>query len=80
MPDADRVTLFNAQERINGILTRNDAERLVCRTERPIGTNIPVRTCKTYAYVREHREIGEDYQRQRQFVPCKGGRVCPVTK
>lgn len=80
MSDADKVALFNAQERINGILTRNDAERLVCRNERPIGTNIPVRTCRTYAEVRQSQATNDDYKRQRQFVPCKGGKVCPVMK
>lgn len=80
MPEGDRVALFNAQERINGILTRNDAERLVCTNERPIGTNIPQRTCRTYANAREHQAISDDYKRQRQFVPCKAGKVCPLTK
>ena len=80
MSDDERLELFNSQERINGILTRNDAERLVCTTERPIGSNIPVRSCKTYARVRRDQSYNDDYKRERQFVPCKGGKICPWVK
>jgi hypothetical protein len=77
MSDDERLALFNSQERINGILARNDAERLVCTTERPIGSNIPVRSCKTYARVRRDQYNSDDYKRLRQFVPCRDDKVCP---
>jgi hypothetical protein len=79
MSDADRLVLFNSQERINGILTRNDAERLVCSSERPIGSNIPVRICKTYGLVRQNQEDAQRYRRTRDANLCQGeGPVCRV--
>lgn len=40
--DADsKIRLFNDQEKINGILTRNDGNRLVCTREVPVGTHSP---------------------------------------
>lgn len=81
MSDADRLVLFNSQERINGILTRNDAERLVCASERPIGSNIPVRTCKTYGRIRKDQEDAQRYKRAREATICGGnGPVCRVDR
>ena len=49
--------LFNMQEEANAILTAAEQDsRLVCRRERPVGTNRPVSICYTVAERREMRE------------------------
>jgi hypothetical protein len=55
----DKITLINAQEEINGILKHNDASRLICESRAPVGSNLPVKTCRTYGEIeREHGETG----------------------
>lgn len=54
---ADKITLVNAQEEVNGILRHNDSNRLVCESRAPVGSHIPVRTCRTYGEIeQQHRE------------------------
>jgi hypothetical protein len=52
---ADKITLINAQEEVNGILKHNDANRLVCESRAPVGSHIPVRTCRTYGEIEQGR-------------------------
>jgi hypothetical protein len=55
---ADKITLVNAQEEVNGILKHNDSNRLVCESRAPIGSHIPVRSCRTYGEIeQERREV-----------------------
>ena len=42
MDQGTKVVLFNDQEEINGLLTHNDANRLVCESRQPVGSHIPV--------------------------------------
>jgi len=56
MPQNDKLALANAQEEVNGILTHNDNNRLVCESRAPIGSNIPVKTCRTYGEIEEQRQ------------------------
>jgi len=51
----NRVSLFNSQEEINGILKHHDSNRLVCESYPPIGSHIPVTTCRTYRQIEEGR-------------------------
>ena len=55
MPRGDKLALVNAQEEVNGILQHNDSNRLVCERRAPIGSNIPVTTCRTYGEIEEQR-------------------------
>ncbi|MBS0567796.1 MAG: hypothetical protein JSS59_10385 [Proteobacteria bacterium] len=61
MPEGDRVQLFNTQERLNGILTHSDRNRLVCERRAPVGTNIPQNTCKTVAEIEKMRRDSQKY-------------------
>ena len=64
MPDDAKLELFNDQEKINGILTRTDANRLVCRTELPVGSHLPVKHCRTYGEIRRsERDTVNDLRR-----------------
>ena len=53
---SDKVALINAQEEVNGILKRNDSNRLVCEHRAPIGSHIPVTSCRTYGEVEQQRQ------------------------
>lgn len=55
MPQSDKLALANAQEEVNGILSHNDNNRLVCESRAPIGSNIPVKTCRTYGEIEDNR-------------------------
>lgn len=56
----DRVRLFNAQEKINGLLLQHDGQRLVCEKTRVTGSHRPRTVCMTYA---EREAAREDSQR-----------------
>lgn len=51
----DKVTLVNAQEEVNAVLKHNDSNRLVCESHAPIGSHIPVNTCRRYGDIEEQR-------------------------
>jgi len=55
MAPNDRIALANAQEEVNGLLRHNDMNRLVCERRAPVGTNIPVTTCRTFGEIEEAR-------------------------
>lgn len=56
MSRMEKVELFNAQERVNGLLTASDDERLVCRMVEPTGSKMRKRECKTAGEIRRTRE------------------------
>jgi hypothetical protein len=62
MDSTAQVRLYNDQEAVNDILTRDDANRKVCHEEEPIGTHIPQRVCRTYG------EIAAERQNAGQFI------------
>ena len=51
----EKKRLLVDQEEINSILGKRDGERLICRSERPIGSNLPVKTCMTASERDERR-------------------------
>jgi hypothetical protein len=55
MDESTRVTLFNNQEEINGILKHNDSNRLVCEKIKPVGSNIPQTHCYTFGQIEQTR-------------------------
>ncbi|MBS0582469.1 MAG: hypothetical protein JSS42_05135 [Proteobacteria bacterium] len=61
MSQGDQVQLFNTQEHLNGILTHSDRNRLVCERRAPVGSNIPVNTCKTVAEIEKMRRDSQKY-------------------
>ena len=52
----DKITLANAQEEVNAILKHNDSNRLVCESRAPIGSHLPVKTCRTYGEIELQRQ------------------------
>ena len=51
----DKITLVNAQEDVNAVLKHNDSNRLICESRAPIGSHIPVNTCRRYGDIEERR-------------------------
>src|SRR5579863_1573127 len=61
MSQEDKVRLFNTQEHLNGLLTHSDSNRLVCERRAPVGTNIPLNTCKTVGEIEKNRRDSQKY-------------------
>jgi hypothetical protein len=65
-----RQRMLDAQNNINAILTHDDGNRLICEFRRPIGSHLPVKTCKTYAELKKReRDEQDDLLRRRQLQP-----------
>lgn len=64
LPEATRVEVFNEQERVNALLTRAHADsRLVCRREKPTGSNRSINRCVTVAERNRERDNAQDLMR-----------------
>jgi hypothetical protein len=61
MAPADKVTLLNLQENLNGILTKSDSNRLVCERNAPLGSHIQGTSCQTYGQVERRRRESQKY-------------------
>lgn len=59
-----KAQLYVDQEGINAILTRRDSRRLVCKSESPIGSIIPKRTCRTYGAIQKDRDNAQQFMQQ----------------
>ncbi|HRQ63621.1 MAG TPA: hypothetical protein PKZ76_01930 [Xanthomonadaceae bacterium] len=54
--DDERTAVFNAQEEVAALIRGDESERVICRRERPTGSNIGVRTCRTIAEINQARD------------------------
>jgi hypothetical protein len=61
MSPEDRTALMSYQEKVNGILARNADDRLVCTHVAPVGSHLPITTCRS---VRELARQRESYRHQ----------------
>ena len=78
--DLDQKTaLYNAQEKINAILTQNDTNRIVCQNKKIIGSNIPRRTCMTYGELKEEEMAAQEYMWEHSKVHCQHEHASPQT-
>jgi hypothetical protein len=68
MNDEDKTRMFNAQQEVNAILSKRDGERLICKSERPVGSNIPIKTCRTASEMAQRRQNDTQDFRRRQDV------------
>jgi hypothetical protein len=64
-----RYALFNAKETVNSIPTPRD--RVICRKEAPVGSQIPVTSCHSYAQEVEAREGTKKQLDEWGRAPCK---------
>ncbi len=67
MPAGDKVALANAQEEVNGILSHNDNNRLICERSARTGSHIQTTRCRTYAEIVARRERDRKSVRDRLF-------------
>ena len=51
----DKISLANMQEEVNATLKHNDSNRLICERRAPVGSHIPVNTCRTYGDIEQER-------------------------
>jgi hypothetical protein len=69
-----KLRLLADQSTVNAILTRKDGDRLICETVTPVGSHLPVKTCKTYAQIQEeqrHAQNALDRLNQRERYQIK---------
>ena len=55
----DKIALANAQEEVNAILRHNDSNRLVCESRAPVGSHLPVKTCRTFGEIELRRKSAQ---------------------
>ncbi len=67
----DKTRMYNTQQEINAILNKRDGERLICKSERPVGSNIPVKTCNTASSIAARRQNDTQDFRRRQDVQAQ---------
>ena len=74
----DKIRLFNLQEQVNGILTKSDNNFLVCERHAPVGSNIPLTTCKPYGEIERKRLSTQKYLEKTQMdqSTCTGSKAC----
>lgn len=77
MSDDEKTLLFNAQEEVNSILMKKDDDRLICKNELPIGSHLPVKTCRTVGEIENRRRTDnktiQDVQRRTPQKPGIAG-------
>ena len=61
-----KVRLLADQSTVNAILTRKDGDRLICQSELPVGSHLPVKTCKTYTQIQAERGDAQEFLRRRE--------------
>lgn len=64
MDNDSKARLYADQEGINAILTHRDSRRMVCKSERPMGSIIPKRTCRTYGAIEKDRDNAQQFMQQ----------------
>lgn len=63
MSPTAKAQLFADQNTVNAVLTKKDGDRLICKSEVPVGSHLPIRTCRTFAQIEQ-----EQQQAQRQMI------------
>lgn len=62
-----KMRLLADQSSVNAILTKKDGDRLICQSQIPVGSHLPVKMCKTYAQIEaEQRQAQKDLDQMNQ--------------
>lgn len=69
MTGAQKLQMFNDQQQINAILAKRDNDRLVCKSEVPVGSHIPVKSCETAGVIEARRRNDHEYLQRRMMTP-----------
>ncbi len=82
MNDQQKTEMFNNQGEVNGILTRRDNDRLICKNEIPVGTHIPLKICETAGAIHARQISDRGYIERNRMTPKhqdpNGGAFGPV--
>ncbi|HKE48206.1 MAG TPA: hypothetical protein VKB52_09075 [Rhodanobacteraceae bacterium] len=73
MNDAEKTEMFNNQEQVNSILAKHDGDRVICKSVAPVGSHIPVKTCKTARQMEGDQREAQKFVQDRQNVQFKSG-------
>ncbi len=73
MNDAEKTEMFNSQEQVNAILAKRDGDRLICKSVAPVGSHIPVTTCRTARQMEADQHEAQKFLDDRQNVQLKSG-------
>jgi hypothetical protein len=63
MDNTARMRLLADQSTVNAILTKKDGDRLICKSEMPVGSHLPVKTCRTFAQIQAEQNNAQEYFR-----------------
>lgn len=69
MTEAQKYQMLNDQEEVNAILAKRDNDRVICKREIPVGSHIPVNTCRTAAEIEIRRRNDREYLQRLEMVP-----------
>jgi len=72
--DKKKLELFNALEWIEAAINNAEDERVICKTEKPTGSNRAQKVCRTVAQIRLEREASERAVGRRAV--CSTGEMC----
>lgn len=50
-----KMQLAADQSSVNAILTKKDGDKLICESSVPVGSHLPVKTCKTFAQIQQEQ-------------------------
>lgn len=68
MDSATRAQLYMDQEAVNAILTQRDDRRVICKSERPVGSLLPKRTCRTYGEIERSRRGTQEFMDNAKLI------------
>ena len=84
MNDQQKTEMFNNQGEVNGILTRRDNDRLICKNVIPVGTHIPNKICETAGAIHARQISDRGYIERNRMTPRPlggdGGPMLPPFK
>lgn len=60
-----RMQLAADQSSINAILTQKDGDKLICESIVPVGSHLPVKTCKTFAQIQQEQRNAQNQLMQK---------------
>jgi hypothetical protein len=79
MSQPESASLFNAQEHLNAVLTRNDSNRLICEQGSSAGASIVVTTCTTLGEIENNRMIMQKLSETTSVVDvCENPRTASI--
>ena len=55
-----KFQLYVDQENVNAILTHRDDRRIICKSELPLGSLLPKRTCRSYGLIERERHKSQE--------------------